>query len=103
VAGIKDENIKINEYQTNWYLCGRSKGNGSSVGTQYKSKASEYQQELINQVLTAIVLGIKDVQVTFIELKEKGITFTQNPTTNDFGSQAIFDDTCGNLIRIHQD
>ncbi len=65
--------------------------------------ASNYQQEIYQQGLPAIVLGVENVQSRFTELTEKGIKFIQEPTTNDFGTQAIFDDTCGNLIQIHQD
>ena len=49
------------------------------------------------------VLGIEDVQTTFQQLKDKGIQFTQKLTINEFGTHAIFDDTCRNLIQIHQD
>jgi predicted enzyme related to lactoylglutathione lyase len=29
--------------------------------------------------------------------------FTQEPTTGEWGTTAVFDDTCGNLIQLHQD
>ena len=65
--------------------------------------ASNYQQEIYQQGLSVIVLGVENVQSKFIELTEKGIHSIQKLTSNDFGTQAIFDDTCGNLIQIHQD
>ena len=64
---------------------------------------SNYQQEIYQQSLPVIVLGVENVQSKFIELIEKGIHFIQKPISNDFGTQVIFDDTCGNLIQIYQD
>ena len=65
--------------------------------------ARKYQQEIYLQELPEIVLGVEDVRAKFTELSEKGIKFIQEPITNDFGTQAKFDDTCGNLLQIHQD
>lgn len=52
--------------------------------------------------LPVIVLGSDDVEADFERLKEKGVVFRQAPTANEFGTQAIFEDTCGNLIQIHK-
>lgn len=49
-----------------------------------------------------IVFGSDDVQAEFERLKEKGVVFRQAPTKTDWGTQAMFEDTCGNLIQIHQ-
>ena len=64
--------------------------------------ASTYQQALYNQGLPAIVFGVGDMQKEYERLKELGVTFTGEPTTTEWGTQVVFDDTCGNLIQLHQ-
>jgi predicted enzyme related to lactoylglutathione lyase len=46
---------------------------------------------------------IDDVQKEFERLKSLGVTFKEEPTNNEWGIEAVFDDTCGNYIKIHQD
>jgi predicted enzyme related to lactoylglutathione lyase len=37
-------------------------------------------------------------------LKAKGVVFVKEPFRMDYGgTDAVFDDTCGNLINLHQD
>jgi predicted enzyme related to lactoylglutathione lyase len=37
-------------------------------------------------------------------LKAKGVGFLKEPSRMDYGGMdAVFDDTCGNLINLHQD
>lgn len=52
--------------------------------------------------LPVIIFGSDDVRAEYEKLKAKGVKFTQEPTKTEWGTQAIFDDTCGNLIQIHQ-
>jgi catechol 2,3-dioxygenase-like lactoylglutathione lyase family enzyme len=43
-----------------------------------------------------------DLEKECAELKSRGVKFTMEPTKTDFGAQAVFDDTCGNLIMLTQ-
>jgi predicted enzyme related to lactoylglutathione lyase len=43
-----------------------------------------------------------DVEREYERLKAKGVEFTVPPTTFGDNTIAIFDDTCGNLIQLHQ-
>ncbi len=61
-----------------------------------------FQEALHKQGLPAIVLGVKDVQSEYARLKNRGILFSQAPKKTEWGIQAVFDDTCGNWIQIHQ-
>jgi predicted enzyme related to lactoylglutathione lyase len=61
-----------------------------------------YQEAIYKEGLPAIVFGVEDVQGEYERLKGLGVVFTQEPTTTEWGTQAIFDDTCGNLIQLHQ-
>jgi predicted enzyme related to lactoylglutathione lyase len=66
----------------------------------YGSK--EYYEGIYNAGLPVIVLGTDDVQAEYKKLKARGVVFKQEPTKTDWGTQAVFDDTCGNFIQIHQ-
>lgn len=45
-----------------------------------------------------------DIQREYEALKAKGVRFVIEPTKMDYGgTDAVFDDTCGNLINLHQD
>ena len=57
---------------------------------------------IYNAGMPVIVFGVDDVEAEFERLKDKGIVFKQAPTKSEWGTQAIFDDTCGNFIQIHQ-
>jgi catechol 2,3-dioxygenase-like lactoylglutathione lyase family enzyme len=52
--------------------------------------------------LPAIVFGVSDVQAEYERLKQRGVVFRSEPTMTEWGTQAVFEDRCGNLIQIHQ-
>lgn len=64
--------------------------------------SKEYYEGIYKAGLPVIVMGVDDVQKEYERLKAKGVKFKQEPTKTDWGTQAIFDDTCGNYIQIHQ-
>jgi predicted enzyme related to lactoylglutathione lyase len=64
--------------------------------------AKAYKEGLYHSELPCIVFGVDDVQQAYERLKQHGVVFKQEPTKTDFGTQAVFDDTQGNLIQIHQ-
>ena len=45
---------------------------------------------------------VKDVQEEYDRLSGHGVVFRQPPVKTEWGTQAIFDDTCGNLIQLHE-
>ncbi len=61
-----------------------------------------FQEALYRQELPAIVLGVEDIQKEYERLKRLGVVFRKEPTRTEWGTQALLDDTCGNLIQIHQ-
>jgi predicted enzyme related to lactoylglutathione lyase len=61
-----------------------------------------YFEGIYNAGLPVIVFGSNDIHADFDRLKEKGVVFRQAPTKTEWGTQALFEDTCGNLIQIHQ-
>jgi predicted enzyme related to lactoylglutathione lyase len=66
----------------------------------YGSK--EFFDGIYNAGLPVIIFGSDDVEADHEKLKARGVVFKQEPTKNEWGTQAIFDDTCGNYIQIHQ-
>lgn len=64
--------------------------------------ARSYQEGLYEQGLPVIVFGVEDIEKEYGRLKEAGVRFRKEPTKTDWGFEAIFDDTCGNLIQLAQ-
>ncbi len=61
-----------------------------------------FQEGVYAQGLPVIVFGVPDVRQEYERLRALGVTFQGEPTTAEWGTAAVFDDTCGNLIQIHQ-
>jgi predicted enzyme related to lactoylglutathione lyase len=52
----------------------------------------------------ATSLSTDDCRRDYRRLVERGVRFVMEPTTMSYGgTDALFDDTCGNLINLHQD
>lgn len=64
--------------------------------------SDKYYEGIYEAKLPIIVFGTDDIQAEYERLKALGVTFIQEPTKTDWGTQAVFDDTCGNYIQIHQ-
>ena len=61
-----------------------------------------YFESIYNARLPVIIFGVDDVQSEYEKLKTLGVTFIKEPTKTEWGTEAVFDDTCGNYIQIHQ-
>lgn len=64
--------------------------------------ASTYQKALYNAQTAVIVFSVTNIEEEYERLKSKGVIFTKEPTNTDWGIEAVFDDTCGNLIQLLQ-
>jgi len=64
--------------------------------------AKPFQEGVYKAGLPIIVFGVDDIQKEYERLKKLGVVFTKQPTKTDHGIEAILDDTCGNLIQLHQ-
>ncbi|MFT6319480.1 MAG: putative enzyme related to lactoylglutathione lyase [Granulosicoccus sp.] len=65
--------------------------------------AKKYQETVFGMKLPIIIMGVEDVEKEYERLKNLEVNFIKIPTKNEWGTEAIFDDTCGNYIQIHQD
>ena len=64
--------------------------------------AKEFQRGIYEAGMPIIVFGVDDIQAEYERLIARGVAFRKPPTKADFGIEAVFDDTCGNLIQIVQ-
>jgi predicted enzyme related to lactoylglutathione lyase len=64
--------------------------------------AGTYQKALYDAGLPVIVFGVDDVENEYKRLADLGVVFKMPPTKTQWGTQAIFNDTCGNFVQIHQ-
>src|SRR4051812_16391586 len=76
-------------------------GTGLLLEPNNNPLSKTFQEGVYNMGLPIIIFGVDDVQKEYERLKALGVVFTQEPTKNEWGTQAIFEDTCGNLIQIH--
>lgn len=61
-----------------------------------------YREALVAHGIPWTTFGCADVEAEFNRLREQGVTFTQEPTDAGDVTRAVFEDTCGNLIQIHE-
>ncbi|HEX6340151.1 VOC family protein [Umezawaea sp.] len=64
--------------------------------------ARVYKKTLYDAGMPFTMLGTTDLRKDHERMAGLGVRFTQEPTETDFGSVAVFDDTCGNLIVLVQ-
>ncbi len=64
--------------------------------------AKTYQAALYEAGIPATSLASSDVRADYERLSGLGVSFKSEPFDAGGTTLAIFDDTCGNLIQIHQ-
>jgi predicted enzyme related to lactoylglutathione lyase len=64
--------------------------------------AKTYQSAIYKDGIPATSFGSNDVQGEYERLSKRGVVFRTKPTQAGGTTLAMFEDTCGNLIQIHQ-
>jgi catechol 2,3-dioxygenase-like lactoylglutathione lyase family enzyme len=64
--------------------------------------ATTFQEAIFTQGIPLTAVAVEDIQQEYERMQALGVTFAQEPTTMGPVTQAVFDDTCGNLIQIYQ-
>ena len=64
--------------------------------------AKTCKKSLYEQGIPAAAFAVNSVQGEYARLKELSVEFVQEPTKMGETTQAVFDDTCGNLIQVYQ-
>jgi catechol 2,3-dioxygenase-like lactoylglutathione lyase family enzyme len=79
----------------------------SSVGLLLEPSDNPIGADYMNAVhdagMPAIVFGVPDVQAEYERLVAAGVEFKGEPSENPYGTTAVFEDGCGNLVQLHQD
>jgi predicted enzyme related to lactoylglutathione lyase len=66
--------------------------------------ARTFQQASRQAGRPVLSLRADDCQREAERLKARGVGFVKEPWRRDYGGiDAVFDDTCGNLVNLHQD
>jgi catechol 2,3-dioxygenase-like lactoylglutathione lyase family enzyme len=61
-----------------------------------------FKRAIVEQGIPFAAFQVEDIQREYERMKGLGVTFTQEPIQMGPVTQAVFDDTCGNLIQIYQ-
>jgi len=61
-----------------------------------------FKKAIFEQGIAAMSFGVDDIQKEYERLKKLGVEFTMEPTNVGMATVAVLDDTCGNLIQLHQ-
>jgi predicted enzyme related to lactoylglutathione lyase len=60
------------------------------------------KEALVADNIPFTTFQVDDIHQEYERLKKLGVEFTMEPTNMGMTTVAMFDDTCGNLIQIHQ-
>ena len=60
------------------------------------------KEALVRDGIPMTTFQVDDIYAEYERLKQLGVQFTMEPTNMGMTIVAILDDTCGNLIQIHQ-
>ena len=61
-----------------------------------------FQEAMFQQGIPVAAFEVDDLDAEFARLSARGVAFTKPPTPMGPVAIALFADTCGNLIQIHQ-
>ena len=64
--------------------------------------AKVFQKAIFDDGIPATSFASADIQGEYERLRERGVVFRQPPTQMGPVTVAVFEDTCGNLIQLHQ-
>jgi catechol 2,3-dioxygenase-like lactoylglutathione lyase family enzyme len=64
--------------------------------------AKAYQEGIYNSGIPVITFTVSDVYKEFERLRDLRVVFRKEPEKTDYGIEALFEDTCGNLIQLFQ-
>lgn len=64
--------------------------------------AKTFQKAIFNDGIPATSFASANVQAEYERLSQRGVVFRTKPTQMGPVTVAVFEDTCGNLIQLHQ-
>ncbi|MHA2132023.1 MAG: VOC family protein, partial [Promethearchaeota archaeon] len=100
---VKNSEIQVGKFK--WLTVISPEGTGDIellLEPNNHPAAKIFQNEIFKAGIPATTFFTKDIQKEYKRMIELGVQFTMQPTKTEWGFDAIFNDTCGNLINIHQ-
>jgi len=64
--------------------------------------SKDFQQAIFEQGIPLTSFAVDDIHAEHERLRSAGVTFRSEPTAAGPTTIAVFEDTCGNLIQMHQ-
>jgi catechol 2,3-dioxygenase-like lactoylglutathione lyase family enzyme len=64
--------------------------------------AKTFKKAIFEQGIPLTAFAVEDIQAQYERMKKLGVVFKMAPTKMGAVTQAVFDDTCGNLIQLYQ-
>ena len=61
-----------------------------------------FQEAIYAEGIPAAVFFVDDLEREYERLSALGVRFQQAPVRSEWGFEAVLDDTCGNLIALHE-
>jgi catechol 2,3-dioxygenase-like lactoylglutathione lyase family enzyme len=61
-----------------------------------------FYEGIYNAGMPVIVFGTDDIRRDVERLQQRGVVFRSGPAKTEWGTLALFEDGCGNLIQLHQ-
>ncbi len=77
-------------------------GTGLLLEPRGDSFYKTFQESAYAAGLPVIVFGVDDIHAEYERMKKRGVVFKSEPQKTEWGTQAVFEDTCGNWIQLHQ-
>jgi predicted enzyme related to lactoylglutathione lyase len=87
-----------------WITLKSPEGVGAELALEPNANpvALAYQQGLFEQGIPVNSFEVGDIHAEYRRLKAHGVVFTRDPMQTGPVWTAVFSDTCGNLVQIHQ-
>lgn len=104
VLGFKKRHeIPVGEYR--WITVVSPEGPNDielSLEPNVNPAAKTFQKAMFDQGIPLAAFEVSDLQAEYKRLQQLGVAFTREPTPSGPVIIAVFSDTCGNLIQLHQ-
>jgi catechol 2,3-dioxygenase-like lactoylglutathione lyase family enzyme len=104
ILGFKKKNeFPVGEYR--WITVVSPEGPPDvelSLEPNVNPAAKTFQKAMFDQKIPLAAFEVSDIRSEFSRLKALGVAFTKEPTAAGPVINAVFSDTCGNLIMLYQ-
>lgn len=100
---VTKRDFPVGEYR--WITVVSKEGDGAvelALEPNANPAGKAFQEAMFAQGIPIASFGSSDIDGEVAKLKEKGVVFTRDVTAMGPVKTAVFADTCGNLVQLHQ-